>query len=41
MNVMSRPEDILPIPDNTYPETCVDWEWYSDHNVVDQIDAGS
>jgi hypothetical protein len=40
MNVMSRPDDIPTIP-NVMPETCVDWDWYSSHNVVDQIDAGS
>lgn len=40
MNVVSRPDDIPQIP-NVMPETCVDWNWYSDHNVVDQIDAGS
>ncbi|KAM0694950.1 hypothetical protein Q7P36_005306 [Cladosporium allicinum] len=40
MNVVSRPDDIPQIP-NVMPETCVDWDWYSSHNVVDQIDAGS
>jgi hypothetical protein len=40
MTVVSRPEDIPAIP-NVLPETCVDWDWYSTHNVVDQIDAGS
>lgn len=40
MNVVSRPDDIPPVP-NVMPQTCVDWDWYSTHNVVDQIDAGS
>lgn len=41
MNVVSRPEDIPAIPADMYSQTCTDWDWYSNHNVVDQIDAGS
>lgn len=40
INILSRPEDIPTIPD-VMPQTCVDWEYYSTHNIVDQIDAGS
>lgn len=40
INVMSRPGDIPTIPD-VMPQTCVDWDYYSNHNIVDQIDAGS
>lgn len=40
INIVSRPGDIGPVPD-VKPQTCTDWDWYSNHNVVDQIDAGS
>ncbi|KAL1305132.1 hypothetical protein AAFC00_002057 [Neodothiora populina] len=40
INIMSRLDDILPIPD-VMPQTCVDWDYYTANNVVDQIDAGS
>lgn len=41
MNVVSRPDDIVSIPTGMMEQTCTDWDWYSNHNVVDQIDAGS
>lgn len=40
INIVSRPDDIPSIPD-VMAQTCVDWDYYSDHNIVDQIDGGS
>ena len=41
MNVMTHPDKIPAIPDGARAETCKDWDYYSNTNVVDQIDAGS
>lgn len=40
MNILYRPEDMNPIPSGYIAETCVDWDWYSAHNKVQQIDSG-
>lgn len=40
LNIMSRPEDIPAIPD-IMPQTCLDWDFYTSTQIVDQIDAGS
>lgn len=41
MNILYKPDDIPTIPDGFVASTCVDWDNYSNHHVVDQIDAGS
>lgn len=41
MNIMYRPDDILTLPEGYTDRTCVDWDYYSSNNVVDQIDAGA
>lgn len=41
MNFITRADEIPSIPEGTHADTCVDWDYYSNHNVVDQIDAGS
>ena len=41
VNLLSRPEDILAIPEGMREATCDAWEAYSASNVVDQIDSGS
>ncbi|KAJ9623616.1 hypothetical protein H2203_005878 [Taxawa tesnikishii (nom. ined.)] len=40
INVMTLPEQIPAMPD-VISQTCVDWDYYSNHNVVDQIDGGA
>merc|ERR1712071_170689 len=36
MNVVYRDEDIVPLPYGWVADSCVNWDWYSAHNVVDQ-----
>lgn len=40
INIVSQPQDIPQIPD-VMPQTCKDWDYYTNNNVVDQIDAGA
>ena len=41
MNILERPDDItsLSIPD-VVGQTCSEWDAYTSHAVVDQIDSG-
>lgn len=41
VNLISRPDDILEIPEGTKGSTCDAWDRYSSSTVVDQIDSGS
>lgn len=40
VNIVSRPDEIPTIP-GVMPQTCVDWDYYTSNNIVDQIDSGS
>lgn len=40
ITIVSRPQDIPRIPD-IMPQTCDNWDYYTSHNIVDQIDGGS
>ena len=41
MNVVYRDEDIVPLPYGWVADSCGNWDYFSDHHVVDQIDAGA
>ncbi|EMC94990.1 hypothetical protein BAUCODRAFT_72110 [Baudoinia panamericana UAMH 10762] len=41
IQIAYRHNEIVPIPSNFTSLSCDDWSYYSQHNVVDQIDAGA
>lgn len=41
MSILYKPDQIPEIPEGFIDETCVDWDYYSSNNIVDQIDAGA
>ncbi|KAK4547911.1 hypothetical protein LTR36_010630 [Oleoguttula mirabilis] len=41
INILYKHEDIPALPYGDVAETCVDWEYYTNHTVVDQIDSGA
>lgn len=40
ITIISQPQDIPSVPD-VMPQTCDNWDYYTRHNIVDQIDGGS
>lgn len=41
LNIIYKWEDIPTLPSDIVGQTCVDWDYYTSNNVVDQIDSGA